>query len=100
MRKPTLTRADIVKALYSEIGLSHSESSELLEAIIHHMSSALLRGEDVKLTGFGKFSTRLKNERVGRNPKTGKAVMISERRVVVFRPSRKLQDRVIAGIDK
>lgn len=100
MKNSTLTRSDIISALNREIGLSQAESSDLLESIIGHMSSALLRGEDVKLAGFGKFSTQHKKERLGRNPKTGKAVLIFERQVVVFKPSKKLKNRVAAGIKK
>ena len=66
----TVTRADLAEAVYREIGLSRSESSELVESVIDHVSTALLRGETVKLAGFGTFSLRDKKERMGRNPKT------------------------------
>ena len=71
MNTQTVTRADLAEAVYREIGLSRSESSELVESVVHHISDALLRGEQVKLAGFGTFSLRDKKERIGRNPKTG-----------------------------
>jgi len=85
MSTGTVTRADLAEAVYREIGLSRSESSELVESVIDHISSALLRGEQVKLAGFGTFSLRDKKERMGRNPKTGKEVPITSRRVLVRR---------------
>jgi len=69
MKNTTLTRLDIVNALYREIGLSQAESSNLLESIIEHIGSALMRGEDVKLPGFGKFSTRHKKKGFAKNLK-------------------------------
>ena len=96
----TLTRADIADAIYKEIGLPHSEASDVLESLITHVGSALIRGEAVKLAGFGKFTTQHKKERIGRNPKTGKIVPISERKVLVFKPSEKLKRRVAEGCKK
>jgi len=94
----TVTRADLAETLYREIGLSRLESSELVETIINHISDALLRGETVKLAGFGTFSLRDKNERIGRNPKTGKIVPITSRRVIVFKPSQVLRERVDSAL--
>lgn len=94
----TVTRADLAEAVYREIGLSRSESSELVESVIDHVSTALLRGETVKLAGFGTFSLRDKKERMGRNPKTGEAVPITPRRVLVFKPSQILRDRVDSSL--
>jgi len=98
MSTGTVTRADLAEAVYREIGLSRSESSELVESVIDHISSALLRGEQVKLAGFGTFSLRDKKERMGRNPKTGKEVPITSRRVLVFKPSQILRERVDSAL--
>ncbi|MGB6231399.1 MAG: integration host factor subunit alpha [Litorimonas sp.] len=94
----TVTRADLAEAVYSEIGLSRSDSSELVESVIGHISSALLRGENVKLAGFGTFLLRDKSERIGRNPKTGVEVAITPRRVLVFKPSQVLRERVDSAL--
>ncbi len=98
MSTGTVTRADLAEAVYREIGLSRSESSELVESVINHIESALLKGETVKLAGFGTFSLRDKKERMGRNPKTGKEVPITSRRVLVFKPSQILRDRVDSSL--
>jgi len=74
----TVTRADLAEAVYREIGLSRSESSELVESVIDYICEALLKGENVKLAGFGTFSLRDKKERIGRNPKTGEEVPIKK----------------------
>ena len=94
----TVTRADLAEALYREIGLSRTESADLVEAIINHISDALLRGENVKLAGFGTFLLRDKKERIGRNPKTGVEVPITSRRVLVFKPSQVLRERVDSAL--
>jgi len=94
MNTGTVTRADLTEAIYREIGLSRTESAELVESVIDHVTDALLRSETVKLAGFGTFSLRDKKERMGRNPKTGKAVPITQRRVLVFKPSQILRSRV------
>ncbi len=98
MSTGTVTRADLAEAVYREIGLSRTESSELVESVIDHVSEALLRGEQVKLAGFGTFSLRDKKERMGRNPKTGKEVPITPRRVLVFKPSQILRERVDSAL--
>ena len=98
MSTGTVTRADLAEAVYREIGLSRSESSELVESVISHIGTALLKGETVKLAGFGTFSLRDKKERMGRNPKTGKEVPITSRRVLVFKPSHILRDRVDSSL--
>lgn len=97
MSGSTLTRADLSEAVYREVGLSRNESAELVESVLDHMSDALVRGETVKISSFGTFSVRQKNERVGRNPKTGTEVPIPPRRVLVFRPSHVLKDRINEG---
>lgn len=91
---PTLTRADITNSLEKEIGLSSRESAGLVNAIIDHITTALSRGETVKLAGFGVFSVTHKKERLGRNPKTGEEARINARYVVSFKPSPKLKHRV------
>lgn len=100
MSAATVTRADLAEAVYREIGLSRSESSELVESVINHVSEALFRGETVKLAGFGTFSLRDKKERMGRNPKTGKDVPITSRRVLVFKPSQILRNKVDSALTK
>jgi integration host factor subunit alpha len=90
----TITRAHLSEAVYQEVGLSRSESAELLEAVLGEITDALVKGETVKLSSFGTFSIRRKGRRVGRNPKTGEEVPIFPRRVLVFRPSQVLKNRI------
>lgn len=94
MPHKALNRADIVNALYTEIGLSKTESGHILESMLSHILDGLVAGETVKISGFGTFESRQKNRRPGRNPRTGEYVAIAARRVVVFRPSNKLRHRV------
>jgi integration host factor subunit alpha len=94
MAEDTITRADLAEAVYQEVGLSRNESAELVEAVLNEMSSALTRGETVKISSFGSFFVRHKGQRVGRNPKTGEEVPIRPRRVLVFRASHVLKDRI------
>ena len=96
----TLTRADLYEAVYQKVGLSRSESSQLVESILDEICDAAVRGESIKLSSFGTFSIRSKNERIGRNPKTGEEVPITPRRVMVFRPSNILKKRVMDGNSK
>ena len=98
MAGKTLTRSDLAEAVYREVGLSRNESAELVEAVLKHMSDALVAGEQVKISSFGTFSVREKAARVGRNPKTGEEIPISARRVVTFRPGQKLRARVEAYV--
>ncbi|HTG39146.1 integration host factor subunit alpha [Sphingomonas sp.] len=93
----TLTRADLADALHREVGLSRTDSSKLVEQILTHLCEALARGENVKISGFGSFILRDKGERVGRNPKTGVEVPIAPRRVLTFRASQMMRDRIVAG---
>lgn len=95
MSEKTLTRADLSEAVYQKVGLSRSESAGLVEAILEEICLAAVRGEAIKLSSFGTFTIRSKNERIGRNPKTGEEVPITPRRVMVFRPSNILKERVI-----
>jgi integration host factor subunit alpha len=90
----TLTRADLSEAVYHEVGLSRNESALLVDTVLEEVAAALAQGESVKISAFGTFELRQKRERVGRNPKTGKEVPITPRRVLVFRPSHLLRDRL------
>ena len=96
MTEATVTRAELGEAVYQEVGLSRSESADLVETVLEEISQALVRGEAVKLSSFGSFSVRDKGERVGRNPKTGEEVPILPRKVLVFRASHVLKDRINA----
>ena len=90
----TLTKADLADRLYEELGLNKRESKEFVELFFEKIRQSLETGESVKLSGFGNFDLRKKTPRPGRNPKTGEEIPISARRVVTFRPSLKLKDRV------
>ena len=90
----TITRADLSEAVYQQLGLSRTDSAELVEMVLQEISGALERGETVKLSSFGSFVVRSKGERVGRNPKTGIEVPITPRRVMVFKPSNILKSRI------
>lgn len=91
----TLTRADLADALHQEIGLSRADSSRMVEDVLTCMCEALARGENVKVSGFGSFVLRDKAQRVGRNPKTGVEVPIAPRRVLTFRASQMVRDRIV-----
>ncbi|WP_200884975.1 integration host factor subunit alpha [Croceibacterium mercuriale] len=93
----TLTRADLAETLNRKLGLSRAESLDLVEAILAKMCCALSEGQNVKISSFGSFVLRDKRERVGRNPKTGIEVPITPRRVMTFRASQKLKDRIGAA---
>lgn len=97
MSNSTLTRMDLSEAVFREVGLSRNESADLVEAMIQLMSDALVDGEQVKISSFGTFSVRSKSERLGRNPKTGEEVPISPRRVLSFRPSHLMKERISRG---
>ncbi len=97
MAGKTLTRMDLSEAVFREVGLSRNESADLVESVLKHMSDALVQGQQVKISSFGTFSVREKSARVGRNPKTGQEVPIHPRRVLTFRPSHLMKDRVAAG---
>ena len=94
MTSDATTRTDLTEAIHNEIGLSRYESSKFVERILELVSVALLKDENVKISKFGTFSTRNKNARVGRNPKTGVEAVISERRVITFRASDHLKKAV------
>ena len=97
MGNKTLTRADLAEAVVAKIGLPRNESQELVEMVLGEISASLSHGESVKLSSFGSFGIRSKGERIGRNPKTGEEVPITPRRVLVFRPSNIMKDRINAG---
>ena len=94
MAGKTVTRADLCEAVYQKVGLSRSESAALVELVLKEITDCLERGETVKLSSFGSFVVRKKGQRIGRNPKTGKEVPISPRRVMVFKPSAILKQRI------
>jgi integration host factor subunit alpha len=100
MSEKTLTRMDLSEAVFREVGLSRNECADLVEQVLKHMSDALSAGEQVKISSFGTFSVRSKTARIGRNPKTGDEVPISPRRVLSFRPSHLMKDRVAAADKK
>ncbi|MEE8387848.1 MAG: integration host factor subunit alpha [Acidiferrobacterales bacterium] len=89
-----LTKADLAECLYNELGLNKREAKEFVELFFERIRNALSNGDQVKLSGFGNFGLRDKNARPGRNPKTGEEIPISARRVVTFRASHKLKERV------
>jgi len=91
----TLTRADLAESLHRKVGLSRAESADLVEQVLDRMSDALAKGENVKISGFGTFVLRDKGERIGRNPKTGVEVPIAPRRVLTFRASQMMRDRIV-----
>jgi integration host factor subunit alpha len=93
----TITRADLADAVYQQVGLSRNESSELVETVLNEISKTLISGENVKISSFGSFSIRQKGERIGRNPKTGVEVPILPRKVLVFKASHVLKDRIAEG---
>ncbi|WP_353229234.1 integration host factor subunit alpha [Novosphingobium sp.] len=92
----TLTRADLAESINRRVGLSRAESLDMVEAILNRVCDALADGENVKISGFGTFLLRDKAERIGRNPKTGIEVPITPRRVLTFRASQMLKDRICA----
>ena len=97
MTTGTLTRADLAESLHKEVGLSRSDSSKIVEQILSEMCGALSQGENVKISGFGTFVLRDKGERVSRNPKTGIEVPIAPRRVLTFRASQMMRERIVGA---
>ena len=96
MAGKTVKRANLCKAVYRQCKLSHTESMKLVESVLKEIKDCLERGETVKLSSFGSFFVRQKGRRMGRNPKTGEPALISERRVLVFKPSDILIQRINA----
>lgn len=96
----TITRADIIDRVYDRLGLSRQESSDLVEQTVEEVISALVAGDNVKISSFASFNVRQKEARVGRNPKTLEEKVIPPRRVISFRASHLLKDRVLEGFKK
>ena len=94
MEKNSTTRSSLSEAVYKNVGLSRNESSALVDSVFNEISKSLINGGDVKISSFGTFIVKSKNERIGRNPKTGEEVPISARQVVTFRPSNVLKSEV------
>ena len=90
----TLTRADLAETINRKMGFSRAESLALVETILGKLCEAMAHGQNVKISGFGSFILRDKRERVGRNPKTGVEVPIAPRRVMTFRASQIMRDRI------
>jgi integration host factor subunit alpha len=90
----TLTRADLADVVHRQLGLSRAEAASVVERVLFHMCHALSEGENVKISGFGSFLLRDKGQRVGRNPKTGVEVPIGPRRVMTFRASQMMREKV------
>ena len=90
----TLTRAELVELIYSEVGISKTEASEIVDQFFEEIILDLIDGNSVKLTSFGTFSVKHKNERIGRNPKTKEEAIIDARRVISFKASKELKRRV------
>jgi integration host factor subunit alpha len=97
MAGKTLTRADLAEAVYRKVGLSRTESAQLVEMVLNEICSAIVSGESVKLSSFATFHVREKNERIGRNPKTGEEVPILPRKVMTFKASNVLKTRILEG---
>jgi integration host factor subunit alpha len=91
----TLTRADLAETVYRKVGLSRTESAQLVESVIDEICDAIVRGETVKLSSFATFQVRSKNERIGRNPKTGEEVPILPRKVMTFKASNVLKQKIL-----
>ncbi len=97
MTEKTITRADLADALYQKLGLSRSESADIVDSVFEEMSDGLIDGENVKISGFGSFVLRDKKERIGRNPKTGEQVQVPAKKVPYFKPSKALKVLVNSG---
>jgi integration host factor subunit alpha len=96
----TLTRADLAEAVFQKVGLPRNESAEIVELVLREIVASLERGDAVKLSSFGSFGIRDKGERIGRNPKTGQEVPITPRRVLVFRASNIMKQRINEALSR
>jgi integration host factor subunit alpha len=94
LETPTLTKADLAELLFDKLGLNKRESKDMVEAFFDIIHDTLVRGSDVKLSGFGNFNIRRKAPRPGRNPRTGESIPIAARNVVTFHASHKLKGQV------
>ena len=90
----TLTKVQIVESIHNQIGFTQKRSSEIVETLLEIIKDTLISGEDVLISNFGKFCVNQKKERRGRNPATGDAMMLASRKIVTFKCSGKLRDRV------
>lgn len=95
--RSTVTKADIIEAIYEKVGFSKKEAADLVEMIFDMIKDTLAKGEKIKISGFGNFVVRDKNPRTGRNPQTGEAIQITQRRVLTFKPSQVLRSNVNTG---
>ena len=93
----TITKADIVERVYDRIGFSKKEAAELVDLVFETIKAELNKGEDVKISGFGKFEVNKKKDRIGRNPRTGEQMIISARRVISFKVSQVLREVMKGG---
>ena len=96
----TLTRADLAEAVFQKVGLPRNESADIVELVLREIVSSLERGHTVKLSSFGSFGIRNKGQRIGRNPKTGQEVPITPRRVLVFRASNIMKQRINEALSR
>jgi integration host factor subunit alpha len=94
LETPALTKAQLADLLFDQIGLNKRESKDMIDAFFDLISSALIDGSDVKISGFGNFQIRTKAPRPGRNPRTGESIPIQARRVVTFHASHKLKEQI------
>ncbi len=94
-----MTKAEIARFVHEHVGLSKKESAQIVDAVLDEIRNALARGEDVKLSGFGHFMVRAKHARRGRNPKTGDDITIAPRKVVTFRASQLLKDKLLRALE-
>ncbi len=95
--RSTVTKADIIEAIYEKVGFSKKEAADLVEMIFDLIKDTLAKGEKIKISGFGNFVVRDKKPRTGRNPQTGEAIKITQRRVLTFKPSQVLRSNVNTG---
>ena len=95
----TVTKMELANTLFDELGLNKREAKEFVELFFEEIRTALENGDSVKFSGFGSFSVRDKPQRPGRNPKTGEEVPVSARRVVTYKASQKLKDRVAGSVN-
>jgi len=100
LETPALTKAHLADLLFEQIGLNKRESKDMVEAFFELVASSLIEGTDVKISGFGNFQIRVKAPRPGRNPRTGEAIPIGERRVATFHASAKLKEQIHGSIDQ
>jgi integration host factor subunit alpha len=100
MSGKTLTRADLAEAVFQKVGLPRNESAEIVEFVLREIVVSLERGDPVKLSSFGSFGIRDKGQRIGRNPKTGQEVPITPRRVLVFRASNIMKQRINESLSR